>query len=63
MIVSVSIEDKDVVLKDNNSGVVKLSSDLSTDSFESAINKLDFAYGLKRWAEKYYHCLKGGFKL
>ena len=61
MIIQVSIEGKDVVLQDNNSGVVRLSSDLSTDSFESAINKLDFAYGLKRWEEKYYQYLKGGF--
>lgn len=61
MIVQVSIEDKDVVLQDSISGVVKFSSDLPAKDFTSAINKLEFAYGLKRWAEKYYNYLKGGF--
>ena len=62
MIVQVSIEDKDVVLQDSVSGVVKFSSDLSAKDFTSAINKLEFAYGLKRWTEKYYDYLRGGNK-
>lgn len=61
MIVQVSIEDKDVILLDTDSGVVKFSSDLPAKDFTSAINKLEFAYGLKRWTEKYYNYLKGGF--
>lgn len=60
MIVQVSIEDKDVVLQDSVSGVVKFSSDLPAKDFISAINKLEFAYGLKRWTEKYYDYLRGG---
>lgn len=60
MIVQVSIEDKDVVLQDSISGVVKVSSDLPAKDFISAINKLEFAYGLKRWTEKYYDYLRGG---
>lgn len=60
MIIQVSIEDKDVVLQDSSSGVVKFSSDLPAKDFISAINKLEFAYGLKRWTEKYYDYLRGG---
>lgn len=58
MIIQVSIEDKDVVLQDSVSGVVKFSSDLPAKDFTSAINKLEFAHGLKRWTEKYYNYLR-----
>ena len=46
MIIQVSIEGKDVVLQDSVSGVVRFSSDLPAKDFTSAINKLEFAYGL-----------------
>lgn len=47
MIIQVSIEGKDVVLQDSVSGVVNFPA----KDFTSAINKLEFAYGLKRWTE------------
>lgn len=56
MIIQVSIEGKDVVLQDSVSGVVNFPA----KDFTSAINKLEFAYGLKRWTEKYYNYLRGG---
>lgn len=44
MIIQVSIEGKDVVLQDSISGVVNFPA----KDFTSAINKLEFAHGLKR---------------
>lgn len=58
MIISVSIEGKDVVLEDNVSGRIKLSSKLSREDFNKQLSELDFAYVLRGYAVRYYNSLR-----
>ena len=58
MIISVSIGGKDVVLEDNVSGRIKLSSKLSREDFNKQLSELDFAYALRGYAVRYYNSLR-----
>ena len=57
MIISVSADSDNVVLEDNVSGVVKLSSKLSREDFNKQLSELDFAYALRGYAVRYYNSL------
>ena len=59
MITQVSIEDNHVLLEDNSGRQIALSGKMSFDDFNEAISKLDFAYGLRRWAVKYFVYVQG----
>lgn len=59
MITQVSIEDNHVLLEDSSGRQVALSGNMSFDDFSEAISKLEFAYGLRRWAVKYFYCIQG----
>ena len=61
MIISVSADSDNVILEDNALGVVKLSSKLNKEDFNKQLSKLNFAYALRGYAEKYYYYLKRGF--
>lgn len=63
MIISVSMEGKDVVLEDNTSGIVKLSSKLSREDFNKQLSELDFAYALRGYAIRYYNSLRQDRKI
>lgn len=58
MIISVSADSDNVVLEDNVSGVVKLSSKLSREDFNKQLSELDFAYALRGYAVRYYNSLR-----
>lgn len=63
MIISVSADSDNVVLEDNVSGVVKLSSKLSREDFNKQLSELDFAYALRGYAVRYYNSLRLGRKI
>lgn len=59
MVIQVSLENNCVVLSDNSGRVYTFSNDMTLADFNAAVNRLDFAYGLKRWAVRYF-CLCSG---
>lgn len=58
MIINIGIEDNKLMMEDNVTG--QKLYDAGSKELHTAINTLDFAYGLKAWARKYERILLFG---